>query len=282
MRFLLVCEGVGDERDLRALTWKALRHAHDWLGGYESVEQVGVAWVDPQRGGAFEAEAAEPGRGERVMWWKDIDKICDRHRVPVGQRLGRGQGYQSTRRALNLLLALPDLDLNDGVRVILAHDTDHRPGWRESIEAARDEWLGEHQASGRGGDVDVAVGIAHPEHEAWVIAAFVPSNDDERERLEGLRGELGFDPTRKPERLTSGRQAHTKDAKRVLRKLIANNPTRRAGVLTDASLETLLAAGETTGLAGFLVELVVRIGPALGPVLPERVALLKRTGLLQR
>lgn len=272
MRFLLVCEGVGDERDLRALTWKALRHAHTWLADYESFEQAGLAWIDPHGGRTSEREAGEPGRGERVLWWRDIDRLCERLRVPPVQRLGRGGGYRAARRALNLLLALPDVDLRDGVRVIFAHDTDDQPGWRESIEAARDEWLAEHS----GGNLDVAVGIARPEHEAWVIAAFVPRNDEEKAKLTDLRQELGFDPTRYPERLTSGRQGNTKDAKRILGELTGSDATRRSKILFEPPLEALAAAGETTGLAAFLIELVTRVGSACGTVLPERVALLKR------
>jgi hypothetical protein len=51
-------------------------------------------------------------------------------------------------------------------------------------------------------DADVAIGIATPEHESWVIAAFEPQDTVDAARLAELRQALGFDPRLHGEWLT--------------------------------------------------------------------------------
>lgn len=256
MRLLLVCEGVGDEQDLRAMTWTAFRYAHDWLVDHERIEDL-HPWIEFENGASF-------------LRWGDVNDVCERLGVPPVQKLGHPLHARATRRLLTALRDLAPDVARDGVRVVIAHDSDHVSGVFESIAAARDAWLEEHRRSEDPSDVDVAVGVAHPEHEAWAIAVFEARSDEEVGRLDAQRKALGFDPTREPERLTSGRSTNAKDAKVVLRKLVGDDAERRAGLLRDATVGQMLNRGRACGLAEFVCELVTRAATASGAVPRER------------
>jgi hypothetical protein len=250
VKLLLICEGPADEHDLKTLTTRVLHEAHRWLIGLECLDEPTPAWLE-----------YEPREG--FLQWSDIDKVCEAHRVPRVQRLGRGLGYRSALRAFRLLSALPSLDLRDGIRVVIVHDSDHSDGWRESIVLARDEWL--HALLAENVDAGVAIGIAHPEHEAWPLAAFIPQTDEDKERLNGLRDRLGFDPTQHGERLTSTRETAPNDAKRALRELCPNEERRRS-LLEAVPLETVRERGQSTGLTSFLEELRHHVADGFGVV----------------
>jgi hypothetical protein len=239
VKFLLICEGEGDDEDLKALTVRVLQEEHLWLVGLDRLEEPLPSWLE-----------YEPGRG--FLRWSDIDKACDARKVPRVQRLGRGLGYRAALRAFRLLSALPALELRDGLRVVMVHDSDRVDGWQESLELARTDWLGAMR--GDGVDADVALGIAHPEHEAWVLVAFEPRDTQEKGRLEELRRRLGFDPTTQGDRLTSGRETSPKDAKKTLRELCPDADRRRA-LMREAPLQRLRSCGGSTGLSAFLDEL---------------------------
>jgi hypothetical protein len=256
VKFLLLCEGAGDDEDLHHLTLNVLRHAHNWLKDHDE-----LPWVEMRY-------------GERFLKWGNVAAEASALNVPPVLRAGRGIGYAMARRALNLLSVLPAIDLTAVLRVVMVHDSDHTDGWFESLAAARDEWLREERGVR---DIDVAIGIAHPEHEAWPIAVFEVRAAQEQKHLEALRSELGFDPTREPHRLRSGRSTHTKDAKRVLATVTAAEPARRRTLLLDAPIDLLIERGKTSGLADFVVELLDRAATAYGPVPPQlREALLSR------
>ncbi len=114
-------------------------------------------------------------------------------------------------------------------------------------------------------DVDVAVGVASPEHEAWVLAAYEPHSEPARRALDALRHALGFDPRTEGDRLTSGREDAPKDAKRVLRALCTDDAQRRA-LMAEVDLDLLRARGDKTGLTEFLSELRTRVATAYGHV----------------
>jgi len=175
-------------------------------------------------------------------------------------------GRRAATRLTRLLSKPAVLAPEEPIRVLLVHDDDDVAGWRESLQAARDEWLtwldGEARLHRRPPvNVGVAIGVASPEHEAWVLAAFVPRDDGEHGTLEKARKRLGFDPCTHGARLTSRRETDPKDAKRALRE-VCGDPARRRTLLAEAGLDLLRARGVAIGLTAFLDELEARVASA--------------------
>lgn len=249
MKLLLVCEGEGDDDDVKALTLKVLHESHPWMIDLEALEEPTPSWLEYEPGRAF-------------LRWNDLETVCERWRVAPVQRLGRGLGYRAATKALRLLSALPMRPLEGGVRVVMVHDSDHVDGWFESFAEARNEWLAVLGEDAH--DVDVAIGVAHPEHEAWVLSAIEP-DEAEQVRWRALRQRLGFDPCTAGERLTSKNATDPKDAKRALDELCPD-ARRRRELIEEADLNLLRRRGRAIGLSAFLDELRVRIGGGFGHV----------------
>lgn len=253
MRLLLVCEGEGDPEDLVALTLRVLHEAFPWMRGLESLQEPTPVWW-----------AFEPGRG--FLKWSDIDKLCEQRRVPPVHGPGMHLGRRAATRLTRLLSRPGERPSDMPLRVLWVHDDDHVPGWWASLDAARTDWLSwldqQHRANASVRvDVDIAVGVATPEHEAWVLAGFVPQDDTERATLEAARAHLGFDPCTQGEQLTSGRERDARDAKRVLRAL-GLTAERRRTLLAETDLDVLRGRGQRNGLAAFLDEIQTRLARA--------------------
>lgn len=110
----------------------------------------------------------------------------------------------------------------------------------------------------------VLVATPHQDAECWLVAGFTPMSPAEQERLQECRRDLGFDPTRKAERLTAHPNDSPRDAKRVLRRLLGLGRDSRAldpeelgqhheRLLGD--LEGLRERGEGTCLVQFLIHI---------------------------
>lgn len=165
---------------------------------------------------------------------------------------GGEPGATDAMMVRNLLALFADEDEPPGV-VVVARDTDEE---LDRIEGFR-------QAVRDTGWPFVAVSAhAHPEREAWLLAAFEPSDTRERSALDALRQELGFDPTVRPHELRSGRETAKRDAKRILSRLCSQEEAARR--LIGADLGRLRARGQTCGLGPFLDELQTAVAPELG------------------
>ncbi|MEK7867154.1 MAG: hypothetical protein AAB434_10765 [Planctomycetota bacterium] len=102
--------------------------------------------------------------------------------------------------------------------------------------------------------------LAQPEIEAWLVAAWTPENPGEKKLLAEIRRDLGFNPTLRPEKLTSKNATDKKDAKRTLKKLCGAG---RSGEdwWADVPLDRLRERGENCGLSVFLVEAEKKVVP---------------------
>ena len=80
-------------------------------------------------------------------------------------------------------------------------------------------------------------------------------DDAERDRLEALHRELGFSPVLRAAQLRDRSPGATRNIKRVLGHLTADDPDREARCWTEPSLGMLRERGAETGLAAFLEEL---------------------------
>jgi hypothetical protein len=234
--FLVVCEGSSDPETIMVLADRVACAEHDWLD--EIIDSM-RSWT-----------GMTPG--EPCVYWSDIYKICEARGVPRVHGLGYALGRRAALMALRLAWSL---DMSP-TAVLLVHDSDgDHDGWRESLEAARRDFLAnEHSRS-----FVVVIGVAHPEREAWVLAGFEPRTPEERSRHDELRAELGFNPCEQGERLTSKREVHKRDAKRVLARLSSGDRDRELACLRETALKTLKARGERIGLSAFLGEVRERL-----------------------
>lgn len=105
----------------------------------------------------------------------------------------------------------------------------------------------------------VLLAYAAPEVEAWYVAGFEASDDDERTRLAALIDELGFNPVLQAARLTAKHQSDPKDAKRVRMALTAGDRERETACLEHAARRD--RAGADTGLPEFLDQVRGELAP---------------------
>jgi len=110
----------------------------------------------------------------------------------------------------------------------------------------------------------IAIGVAHPKRECWILAAFQPDDDDDRSCLEVLRKELGFDPCAASHKLTASKDSAKRSAKRVLRVLCGEDTGKAEGDLKVAALELLKQRGHRNGLAEFTAEVETHLLPLFG------------------
>lgn len=133
--------------------------------------------------------------------------------------------------------------------VVWVRDTDgsaqRRQGWRDACEHA-------------GRDYEAALaGFPHECMEAWLLAAWSPHSETDRQRLAGARSQLGFSPEREPERL-SHKDGVPKSIKAVCESLAVDE-----AVLEQAALDQLRTRGGGCGLSEFLREVADTLVPAL-------------------
>jgi len=138
--------------------------------------------------------------------------------------------------------------------VLLIRDDDRQTERRRGLEQARryaQERLREFKT--------VVLGLAHPKRECWVLAGFEPRDEEERQLLDTVRQELGFNPCTSAEQLTAKHDRDTRSAKRVLRLLTREDWSRQADCWNEGDLELLRQRGQNTGLADYLEELRSRL-----------------------
>lgn len=158
--------------------------------------------------------------------------------------------------------------------LIVARDTDGDPkrldGLRQALELLQDFPQ----------PLPVIVAVPHQDAEAWFVAGFVPLNQAEERRLEGLRDELLFSPPDEAHRLTAHPNDAPTDAKRVLRVLAFDDDASRPPSLDElpelcgrtlGDLALLRRRGVGCGLREFLEELREVLVPVIipGPLATE-------------
>lgn len=136
--------------------------------------------------------------------------------------------------------------------VVLARDLDGYPARRDGIEQV---------CRGLAWPFAIVAATPEPEIEGWIVTGFVADNEEERARLEQLRGELSFDPTQHPHRLTSHPDDAPTDAKRVLSRLCGDNADREQACLAR---DVLYQRGADNHARAFLDEVDQRVLPVFG------------------
>jgi hypothetical protein len=230
----LVVEAPADADAARILVDRVLRARRSWIDE-ETLEHL-RSW----RG--IEPDSA-------VTHWKQVRALAKAHEVS-GHGLFSGEpGAPDARAARRALLLFTKLGMTDAV--VLLRDADDQSERRIGLEQARE--------GSRHRDV-VAIGVAEPEREAWVLAGFQPRDEAERSALARERQRLGFDPCREPQSL---RGDDKRSAKTALAALTRDDCERERQCLADTPLEHLRERGAGCGLEEFLDELAARVASVI-------------------
>ncbi|MFH1464657.1 MAG: hypothetical protein ABIO70_09745 [Pseudomonadota bacterium] len=256
IRIVVVCEGSSEPARLATLADRVFERDAPWFGDQEDRTAL-------RRYTGIEG-------GWDFLAWKDVKRL-HRRWVRLDGFRGRdgatGGDHIAARKALMLLAHVHhDDDPIDGV--LLFRDED-RPGTGRApqIKAARDEFRGRWDAGAtHPWRRHVAVGVAVPKMEAWVLAGFVPQpGTDEAQRLEAQRRDLGYSPADHPHELWASDRAVSskKSAKKVCWDLCPTDE-RQIACLAETDLEVLCDRGQGAGLAGFVEELHCELSPLFG------------------
>ncbi len=233
MRLLLVCDGPGDVDGLKALTYRILCGKYDWLDG------VPVEWVEYEPGQSF-------------LDLHDVHAVANRLNVPMPKGPGLGFGGAGAKRAflLGKRLAIRD---REPLGIVFVWDVDDQRERDPAVKAARDST-----------EIDVALGMALPEYEAWCICAFAPETAEERAAHDAVKRDLGFDPLTRSHELSHKKASVTKkDTKSILENLCVAG-RERDHHLVSAPLDHLCERGEKNGLREFHDEVQTRLAPLFG------------------
>lgn len=174
---------------------------------------------------------------------------CGVERLPHGRFTGEpgGAGATMARTAFAICRKL-HRDSPIGL-VLLVWDMDGKgKARRQGLEQARTE-------ASSWAEFGMVLGCPDPAREAWVLTGFEPKSDAEQKRLDQLKAELSFDPTRHPERLNAKSVADKRNPKRVLSVLTAGDHERESACWREPPLEALRERGANNGLKQYLDEL---------------------------
>ncbi len=214
-RFIIVCEAEADFRAARILTDRLVYQEVEWLRD-QDLDHF-RKWV-----GLDDAES--------FITWSGIRDAVRAKRLRLPRVYGKFDGKPGAPDAhaarFVLLVSNALAETPDGV--ILLRDADHQDTRRTGLSQARDEF---QQRS----PIAVAIGVADRKREAWILAMLVSSRADETAQLTEIERELGFNPTREPQRLR-GHDNGPRDAKTVLRRLIGDDFVREDDCLRTGPL----------------------------------------------
>jgi hypothetical protein len=184
--------------------------------------------------------------------WSEQKTLVRRLGIPRFHGHFNGQAAEPDALATFRMLLILDQAEHRPDAVFLIRDTDNDKRRQRGLEQARADypWA-----------FTIVIGAAHTKSECWVMAGFKPENREEKDRLEALRQELGFNPCAAAELLTAQSDSAKKSAKRVLSHLTQGDQFRERKCWTITPLVELKQNGQASGLAEYITELTTRLAP---------------------
>lgn len=232
-KFVVIAEAPADIKIACDLGDRLLTQAEDWID--DQTLQSAREWIT----------AVSDEHGVEPLLWKNVAKLARRKRI---QKLGHfdGKPGHPDARQARIALILARRIVSDLAGVILVRDSDQQLSRGAGLQQAKDTSVG----------LSIAIGLAIPEREAWVLAGFEPQDDREKKVLSDERRRIGFDPrTHSHQLMATSDDRADKSPKRVLRSLSGGAPDREAMCWLETDLETLRLRGDQNGLKAFLDEL---------------------------
>ncbi|KAF5417701.1 MAG: hypothetical protein C5S48_00020 [Candidatus Methanogaster sp.] len=243
IRVCVVCEAKADAMIVQDLSDRVL------------LESERVSWIDSQEMVQYCREWTDYEYGIPYIIWRKIDGYINNLSVVKPHRHGFFGDKPAEPYAITAWKALSIIKTLDSPpeSVFLIVDADDQVERKIGLNQARnsDGWPFRI----------IVVGLAITKRECWVLAGFDPQDDDERNRLQTMRSELGFSPTRDSHRLGAKHEKDKKNAKRVLSQLTNDDHSRQKLCWRETPLSTLRENGSQNGLADFLDELEERYVP---------------------
>jgi hypothetical protein len=190
---------------------------------------------------------------QEYLRWREVPTKVDELGIRIHGHFGGEPGAPDARVAREALALFNAADPKPDA-IVLLRDDDRQTERRKGLEQARSYMEPRLQ-------LPIVIGLAHVMRECWVVAGFEPQNEDESERIETVRRELGCDPTLSPEKLTAKTQTAKRSPKRVLRFLSSDDRDREAACWQKTSLSTLVKRGKYIGLAEYLREVCEKLVP---------------------
>jgi hypothetical protein len=255
-RIVVVCEGDTDLPLVCDLADRVFHDAVDWLRDFHALDDL------RSYGGLEE--------NQPYLMWSKIPALFRTSRLRRSRGFGKTNqktDYVATRK---LLLLIKDHHQSrkggGGVNgVIIFRDTDGEFDRRMGLHDALEDFVQGEEISSSPSPwrQHIAIAIAEPKNEAWVLAGFEPANDAETAKLATARKELGFAPNESPERLYASEHGAKRSAKEVLDQLCPDRD-RRSRCWRETPLEILRRRGERCGLTRFLDQVRERLAPLFG------------------
>lgn len=232
----VVCEADGDHRVATGLA--------------DRVFCGEVDWIEPE---SLDLHRSWQGLGERSshLEWHEVPGVARQQGIKAHGHFRDEPGAPDAGAARLALLLLASKDPRPDA-VVLVRDSDGQEERRTGLHQARKE---------REWPFAVAIGVAHPKRESWLLAGFEPQGDAESRALSELHEELRFDPRLEAERLRAKSPGAARSAKRVLERLLGGLLSREEACWKDSDLETLRMRGLRSGLADYLEEVRTRVVP---------------------
>lgn len=240
----VVCEKDLDMFTARDLADRVLVETIDWL------DQEHLPAMRHWRG---------LGPQESCLLWTTVDKEAKVRGIRIRGGFEAEESHQfDARTARRALILLSEIKPTPNA-IVLIRDGDKQSEDRyRSLVNARN-----HAEKDYLEGTPIVIGFAHPMKECWILAGFRPRPDSEEEEacLVSLRKELGFDPTKHPEKLTASDENAKKSPKRVLNELCGGDREREKLCWKETPLAVLRTRGKETGLAKYLEEVKTRLVP---------------------
>ncbi len=242
----IVCEGPSDFRTISLLVDHVLCSRVDWI----EHDQLDVyrEWIGEDGGNpevVFYKWATVGNRAKEARYTKSIHGYFDE--MP---------GDPDALTARRILVYLKAIAAKQGIEgVIIVRDTDgYATGRASGLRQARD-------SSPVGWPFAVAVGVAHPCREGWLLCLYKPRNSREEQLLDEERRTLKFDPTMEPHRLLAKADGDPRNPKRDLSALTCDNHERESQCVEGWSVEEIKNLGQATLLSDFIREIEQHLIP---------------------
>jgi hypothetical protein len=236
LSFAVVCEAPADRDTACTLADRVVCREIDWI------EAEHLPHLRQWRGRI---------PSESCLLWKDVPGHAQQLGIKLFGHFNNEPGAPDAHVARQAL-ALLKRSGHVPHAVILVRDADDQPARRRGLEQAK----GLHILN-----CPVIVGVAEPKRECWVLAGFSPCTPEEENRFEGVRQDLGFDPSVQAHQLTAKPDDAKRSAKRVLGLLSNHDKEREARCWAEVDLLVLIERGARTGLAAYLDEIRVQLVP---------------------